>query len=281
MVLSFVLLLLQPVLAYEVDNFTGRSALVRDSIPVLDQKVNSILDRAARDSRLESPGFCSFAVLRQEILRWIRPDPTGILELWLEFTDSIERTPVGVRNSVYREVSFFESPIMRVFGIGRSFKLSGQVIGTDKIGHFFMQGLDFYDQVRQGTPIEKVLDTEHGEDGLWGLGTSGVKSWADIAADYQGYRFWSRLVEGSRPYFRCNEEGEWERDASFTWAEYVNPAWDEALNCSEMHVGIRKRVDLELHHLGLTCPVDPGACEALNRLEFADYLVSPVCRSKR
>jgi hypothetical protein len=275
------ILLLQPTQAYEVDNFTGRSALVRDSIGVLNEKVNAILDRAARDSRLESPGYCSVAVLRQEILRWIRPDPTGILELWLEFTDSIERTPVGVRNSIYREVSFFDSPIMRLFGIGRSFKLSGQVIGTDKIGHFFMQGLNFYDRVRDGTPLENMLATEHGEDGLWGLGTSGVKSWADIAADYQGYRFWSRLVEGPRPYFRCTEEGDWVRESIFTWAEYVNPAWDEALNCSDMNPGIRTRVDLELKSLGLTCPVDPGACEVLNRLDYAVYLVSPVCRSKR
>jgi len=281
MLLGLILIFTQTTPAYEVDNFTGRAALMRDSLPELDLKVGVILDRAARDSNLETPGDCRVALLRQEVLRWIRPDPTGILELWLEFTDSIEKTPVGVRNSVYRNISFFDSPIMRMFGIGRSFKLNGQIIGTDKIGHFFMQGLDFYDQVRSGTPIETVLATEHGEDGLWGLGTSGVKSWADIAADYQGYRFWSRLVEGPHPYYRCTDAGEWVREAVFTWADYVNPAWDEALNCSEMKVGIRLKVDQELRNLGMSCPVEPGICEELLRLEFADHLVSPVCRTKQ
>ena len=281
MLFALILLFVHPVPAYEVDNFTGRAGLVRDSLPVLDHEIGRILERAAREANLESPGHCSVAVLRQEILRWIRPDPTGILELWLEFTDSIERTPVGVRTSVYRNISFFDSPIMKVFGIGRSFKLGGQVIGTDKIGHFFMQGLDFYDRVRDGASIETVLATEHGEDGLWGLGTSGVKSWADIAADYQGYRFWSRLVDGPHPYFRCSERGEWVRESAFTWVDYVNPGWDEALNCSEMKPGIRPGVEEELLKLGVTCPVDPMACEGLTRLEYADHLVSPVCRPKR
>jgi hypothetical protein len=280
--LAFALiLLLQSVQAYEVDNFTGRALLSQDALPVLDLKINGILERAGREASNETQGFCSVAVLRQEILRWIRPDPTGILELWIEFTDSVEKTPIGVRSSVYRDISFFDSPIMRVFGIGRSFKLGGQIIGTDKIGHFFMQGLDFYDRVRDGTPIEQVLANEHGEDGIWGLGTSGVKSWADIAANYQGFRFWSRLVAGEGRYFRCEEDGRWVREAAFTWADYVNPAWDEALNCSDMNSGIRSKVDRELQSRGVTCPVDPGVCEVLSKLEYADHLVSPVCRKRR
>lgn len=281
MVLWFFFVFLQAVQAYEVDNFSARDSLIRDALPVLDSKVNGILDRAARDSRLEAPGLCSVAVLRQEILRWIRPDPTGILELWIEFTDSVEKTPIGVRTSVYRDLSFFDSPIMKMFGIGRSFKLAGQMVGTDKIGHFFMQGLDFYDRVRGGVPLERVLESEHGEDGLWGLGTSGVKSWADIAANYQGYRFWSRLVEGPRAYFRCEEERGWVLEEVFTWSDYVNPAWDEALNCSDMKIGIQTKVEQELKRRGWACPVDPGICASLNRLEYSNYLVSPVCRTRR
>jgi hypothetical protein len=281
MVLCLFFLFFQTVQAYEVDNFSARDSLVQDALPVLDSKVNGFLDRAARDARLETPGFCSVAVLRQEILRWIRPDPTGILELWIELTDSVEKTSIGVRTSVYRGISFFDSPIMKVFGIGRSFKLAGQIVGTDKIGHFFMQGLDFYDRVRGGTPIGQVLEKEHGEDGIWGLGTSGVKSWADIAANYQGYLFWSRLVEGPHPYFRCEDGEGWVRQTVFTWADYVNPAWDEALNCSEMKSGIREKVDQELKRNGWGCPVDPGICESLRRLEYSDQLVSPSCRTRR
>jgi hypothetical protein len=267
--------------AYEVDNFSERGFLKRDALEVLDRKIETLLDRAAAGVAREDPGRCNRAILRQEILRWIRPDPTGILELWLELTEEIERTPIGVRNSVYRGISFFDSPIMRVFGIGRSFLLAGQVIGTDKIGHFFMQGLDFYDRVKEGQTLESVLAHEHGEDGLWGLGTSGIKSWADIAADYQGYRFWSRLTEGSDPYFVCDEDQGFVRKARFTWADYVNAAWDEAINCSEMKPDIREKVGVELSRQGLVCPVDPEACTGLSLLEYATYFVSPACLHSR
>jgi hypothetical protein len=268
-------------LAYEVDNFTDRDLSLRDARPILDQKVTELLDRAARVTRVEDPGGCSPVLLRQEILRWIRPDPTGIFELWLEFSDEIEKTPVGVRKSIYRNVSFLDSPILKVFGIGRSFRLAGHMIGTDKIGHFFMQGLDFYHQVRGGRPLREVLERENGEDGLWGWGTSGVKSWADIAADYAGYRFWSRLVEGTDPYFRCVEEEGWVRHASFSWADYVDASWDEAINCSEMKPGIRARVDEELTRRGWTCPMDREACSVLAQQEWAPYLLSPSCRTSR
>jgi hypothetical protein len=168
--------------------------------------VNTILKRAAKGVQKERGNECNVVFLRQEILRWIRPDPAGQLEVWLEFTDKIDRTHVGINKSIYQDVKFIDAPILRVVGIGRSMLLNGTVVGTDKVGHFFMQGLGYYDLVKAGKPLEKVLLEDHQEDGLWGLKTSGVKSYADMATNYQGYRFWTELTTGLNPYFKCDEK---------------------------------------------------------------------------
>lgn len=266
-------------LSYEVDNFTDRETLVTDSLPKLDESINKILSRAEKGVRREKGKECSVVFLRQEILRWIRPDPAGQLEIWLELTDKINRTHVGINKSIYQNVNFKEAPILKVVGIGRSMLLNGQVVGTDKVGHFFMQGLGYYDLVKGGKPLEKVLLEDHQEDGLWGTKTSGIKSYADMATNYQGYRFWSELTQGPRPYFRCDEKLGWVNERKFTWAEYVNPAWDEAINCSEMKPAIQTKVNQYLASKGLRCPLKPQDCVKIVGMEHAEFFTSPQCKA--
>ncbi len=265
--------------AYEVDNFTDRELLKTDALPTLDESVNTILTRAAKGVRKERGNECNVVFLRQEILRWIRPDPAGQLELWLESTDKVNHTHVGITESIYQDVTLLDAPILKIVGIGRSMLLNGQIVGTDKVGHFFMQGLGYYDLVhKEGKSLEKVLMEDHQEDGLWGLKTSGVKSYADMATNYQGYRFWNQLISGSNPYFRCDEKLGWVNHRTFTWADYVNPAWDEAINCSEMKPAIQSKVDRYLSSKGWKCPIQPEACVKIMSLDHAEYYVSPQCQ---
>ena len=265
--------------AYEVDNFTDREKITRDALEVMNLKVNKILSTAAKEVVKGDPGACNKAKLRQEVLRWIRPDPTGQIEVWLELTKQVDRTKVGLRKSIYQDVGFFTAPILNVVGIGRSIRLAGQIVGSDKIGHFFMQGLEFYDLVQGGKPIEKVLQENNGEDGVWGLATSGVYSYADIAADYQGYRFWSELTTGEYPYFKCEEKKGWVQNRQFSWANYVNPAWDEAINCSGMKPKIQAKVDAYLQNHGMKCPMVPTACDEVVKLDHSEFFTSPKCKS--
>ncbi len=264
-------------LAYEVDNFTDRETLKHDSLNLMDDEVNQILMKAARGVKKERGNECSIAILRQEILRWIRPDPAGLFELWSETTDKIERTHIGLKDSIYQDVTFLEVPILNVVGIARSFLLNGQVIGTDKVGHFFMQGLGYFDLVKDGKPLEKVLVEDHQEDGVWGLGTSGVKSYADMAANYQGYRFWSELTQGPNPYFRCDEKEGWVNHRKFTWANYVNVAWDEAYNCSEFRPELTQKIESNMARKGFHCPINPLKCDEIKKLDHAKYFTSPKC----
>lgn len=168
---------------------------------------------------------------------------------------------------------------MWAVGIGRSLRLAGHIVGTDKLGHFFMQGLDYFKRVdSEGASLDIVLRHEHGEDGVWGLRMTGVKSYADMAANYQGYRFWSALYRGERPYARCENGRRWVKAREFTWADYVTDAWDEAINCSEFNPRLGERVRASLARMGLNCPVDPARCAALAKQERSEYFLSPACR---
>ena len=190
--------------SYEVDNFTGRDLIEKDSLEVLNKKVNVILDRALKATNKESPDRCNKAILRQEIVRWTRPELVSLLEMWVMVTDELDRTNAGVASSIYSGVTIDESIAMWTAGIGRSFKLNGVIVGTDKLGHFFMQGLEYFKRnVEDRKSIDEILSKENGEDGAYGLLMTGVKSYGDMAANYNGYRFWRELYLGNNPYFKC------------------------------------------------------------------------------
>jgi hypothetical protein len=270
----------RPALATEVDNFSGREALTQDALAVLDAEVNRILRNAIQSSNHDAPDRCNRVQLRQEMVRWIGPDPTGIFELWATVTGSIQRTTVGFSESIYDGASLYESPAMRLVGIGRSFKLAGHVVGTDKIGHFFLQGLGYFKRVHDDhAELVHVLRDEHGEDGIWGMPFTGVKSYGDMATNFAGFRFWSNLYDGPNPYVRCEEGRRWVKLRDFSWAEYVTDGWDEAINCSEFSPTLKVAVARNLNRLGVECPVRPESCERLSRLEYSEYWLSPACRS--
>ncbi len=267
------------VFAYEVDNFTGRELPVADALSVMDERVNTILSKAARKANVDSPFRCNRVLLRSQVLRWVRPDPISFLELWATFTGEIERISVKKSESVYAGAKLSESPAIWFAGIGQSFRLDGKIVGTDKLGHFFMQGFGYFKEVEEGEDIDKVVRRDHGEDGIFGLTTSGVMSYADMAANYAGYLFWKELYSGEDPYFKCEEGKGWVQTRAFTWKDYVTDAWDEAINCSVMRPSLGQRVEMNLGKVGMTCPVSISRCSALDQIEFSDALVSPLCRA--
>jgi hypothetical protein len=94
--------------------------------------------------------------------------------------------------------------------LGYSMKVAGVDIGSDKLGHFFQQGYDYFEQiynihkVREEKPTldqESVVNSykklnELGyvyEKGKMGKSTTGVFSFADIEANIKGYQFYLDL----------------------------------------------------------------------------------------
>ncbi len=123
---------------------------------------------------------------------------------------------------------------------------------------------------------------------------SGVKSYGDMVANFEGLKFWSSLtgngLDGRQPPYLSCSHGHWFQGRFMDMAEYVNEGMDEGINCSqyqdeEMAGTIRARLrELENRNgILLTCPVVPEACQDLQTFygKYASQLLHPKCLQAR
>lgn len=103
--------------------------------------------------------------------------------------------------------------------LGPNMLVGGIPIGLDKIGHFFQQGYEFYQEsVNSGATAAQLLALgKRKEAGLHGLSTTGIYSRADVEANLAGYRFYASLAAGPWPL-------------TFSIRPHVTTAWDEESN---------------------------------------------------
>ena len=270
-----------PAVARECDNFTNRFRPVRDSLEAVDAFTNLRIDRAVISAN-KGKIACDRQRLYDKLTSKLASTPVGQVESWAGDTKDIDRLQDNQNGpeSIYNKISFFEYPLM-TFGIAHSVRINGHVIGVDKFGHFMAEGHAYYSRiVEKGGSWEKAVRWGHNtEEGYFGLSVSGVKSFGDLAANYGGAHFWLSILDGKDPYFTCRD-GKFEKIRKFTWADYVNDAWDEAINCSQFTFHVTGVVTAALLKKGMTCPVrgTEQTCADLVQLPDSQYYVSPVCR---
>lgn len=119
----------------------------------------------------------------------------------------------GVNYMIWRQTSF---PILNP-----TMKVNGICIGSDKLGHFFQQGFDYFKIARRtsgGTVAAAEEFGERTEGGGFGLTTTGVFSNADLEANRRGLRFYDDLAANA--------------SLTFDIANYINANWNEETNPS-------------------------------------------------
>lgn len=270
--------------AAETDNFTGRNteiASLRDSLPVLDEFVNEQIDRAIKQAN--EAGSCDRRTLYKTVWESLGRNPIGRTENFAETSERIQSFLVTFDRGVYAGVPTFRerrsSPtfadLFVITGwLSPTIRLNGQIIGTDKLGHFFGQGWEYFLLGNLQTALDFGHQDEAGMNGYIG---SGVYSYADLSVNLKGLSFWLGLLSGQAPYVRC-EQGGFVRGRTFSWAEYVSPAWDEALNCSKyVSKEMTEAVEGRLRSQGRSCPVAPSVCRELVEAPCSNYTVSPAC----
>lgn len=132
--------------------------------------------------------------------------------------------------------------------------VDGHYLGTDKYVHFVHMGHIYYrtytDAIKRGASeqeaVEKALDLATGanlflsENTILGGFTTGIRSNADLAANYSGFKFFRNLTEPvmlkgqTRPPMLVRDGAYWKladhvrpNSDFFTW--FVSDHWDEAL----------------------------------------------------
>ena len=300
------------IVASETDNFTTRNIEYQDSTLWLNQKMNMALDQVAAKTKscnpfeLQKVLFQSLGgVFVANIENWSKENPNALF--------------LPIENSIYSEVGQVRGTHglrkltkFKAYYTPGQFKVNNVIAGDDKLGHFLQLGYSMYYAVQKKknsrfidirSPMQKLAElivkdysfiknnkevthndivtafAQFQEDGEWGMTATLVKSYGDIAADYAGYLFWSELTSGDNPYFECLDN-HFSHVRAFNWEEYITPAWDESINCSEFHSSISESVNTQIKKRNIgACPVAPESCADLVREygSLAKSLLHPSC----
>lgn len=219
-------------LAYETDQFHNRLEPLEDSTAVLDARVNDTIADIASDWRgpRDELKFVDAVFDRVGGYHWVDK-----IERWAMKSDEVDRLSTPRRESIYEGHPFWATRVIGFFGVGPTIKLNGQLVGSDKLGHFFSQGRKFYRRYRKMENEARAAErSAYTERAIFGQMTTGVYSNADLVANFEGYRFYRSLFEdgvvaGKPAILAWNGDG-WTVQRPFTFADHVNAYWDEALN---------------------------------------------------
>lgn len=295
-------LLIPTTLAYEVDNFTNRYDPLSDSKNELNQFMNRRLNKALNRINSQQSQTC----LKKDIIKAIKneiaaePNSNNLksdLENFASTSPNIQRHVVDINKSIYSNRTLNEKIngfMLTSAGIDPSININGQYVGIDKLGHFLYEGYWYYDVYKNDptrSGLKQVLNNGlDSEKKFFGQKTTGIKSYADLSANYEGFLFWNNLYGGSDPYFSC-VNGKWNQIREFNWSDYVSAGWDEGINCSEYQSSdLKKSIKTQLVELTkknsvrknkprFQCPMSVGECFHIRAKydKLKNYLIGPDC----
>ncbi len=193
------------------------------------------------------------------------------------------------RGSIYEKLAFLTCCTSRI-------NVGGVYVGLDKVDHFFGNAGLLFEQfllLDSKIPLKERLETimqinVRQEHSLWGLKGLSPKSYADLAANWHGLRFYRELFDEVPNYIRC-EAGVFQRttNRSFHIGDYLDESWNESSNCSSF---VNER-DLNLFNqslkqAGTQCPRDPAICKNLVQKHqkdslFVKYSLNPRCSGSK
>ena len=282
-----ILFLLQSLLASEPDNFTDRptrqtASQNPNALNTLNEKTNALLE-----TTLLTTKGCDLKSLHLAIKSTLGAGEVGMigkLEIWAIESTALEKTVIPYSKSIYADAGLrTKSGGLFTMGIVPSVILGGHYVGVDKLSHFIDQGYDYFESihVRNNDPVEVILKSGlEDEKGVSGMAGNGILSYADMAANFDGYRFWREVTSGPNPYYKC-QNGKYVRTSRmFDWAQYASDAWDEAINCSIYSTAVEKVVNKALKKLGVTCPIESKICQQLASQMCGFTYLSPACLSQ-
>ncbi len=289
-------------LAYEVDNFTNRYDPLPDSKNELNQFMNARLKKVADSMNSQHTQTCLKKDITKAVKNEIAAESNSSnlksdLENFAGTSPNIQRHVVDINKSIYSNRSLNEKIkgfMLTSAGIDPSININGQYVGIDKLGHFLYEGYWYYDVYKNDptrSGLKQVLNNGlNSEKKYFGQKTTGIKSYADLSANYEGFLFWNNLYGGSDPYFSC-VNGKWNQIREFNWSDYVSAAWDEGINCSEYESSdLKKSIKTQLAELSkknsvrkikprFQCPMSVSECLHLRTKydKLKNYLIGPDC----
>ena len=251
--LTTLLLAVSQAHAYEVDQFTRRAVVPSsgDSLTLLDQEVRRLMGVAIEQAneRMRKrgdrcvPGLLEHEERLEEALERLLVGDNPVSTKFEKWVMGLPEGQVLVSTepgqSLYAGHSKYALVVLSGM-IVPEILVAGQRVGTDKIGHFVQLGYRLHRKLRRERVAAggcRALVDRSSELGYYGCKSGGfVYAYADMAANLAGIAFWERVVGlGGDSYTVCGADGRYKLNPEsnpFSFADFVNPLWDEAVNCS-------------------------------------------------
>jgi len=216
---------------------------------VLDTRMNELLDQLAEKLRDRRPrSLAEREVLLREVFqhRFLAELITPYEE-WVKHEAPVPLYKVRDKGIYGHAVDYDDVRMTWYIELSPTIQIAGVTIGIDKLGHFLAQGFSYLQLVRSlpksyshAQRMAAVRRLGHQQEyRSLGVATTGIYSFADLAANWDGLSFYlalfDRVVDGGRehaPYFERAADGRYRKVRDFHWAEWLTPDWDEVLNPS-------------------------------------------------
>lgn len=255
-------------MALETDQYVAWKQLVEgheltDSLPIFNDYINGkipgILETA--NKRKLFPYSCKDITL--ETYKSLGGQSGYKIIYWADNNTAVTRFPDDtVSNNQFYEMTIFRDNQLIRAPLARTVKMNGIYLGTDKLQHFISVGYSYYKnyikEIQRGETQQEAFNTVlklgvFTEESYLGQYSSGMFSYADLEANFQGLLFGVDLCEGDDPYLSYSEKGGWVSRKPIDMTKYLNPNWDESFNSS--YYKPAKWEDIEKILLTEYCPL--------------------------
>jgi hypothetical protein len=206
------------------------------SLKDIESDIDTHVNNEIADERktMDKPIFAPLLSLHV-MLRLGGRSPVSPIEMFIEGLPASKRnlppdSLVGTKYSGVENVNkFYELQTKGIAHVvGSAAKIHGICVGADKLGHFFDQGFDYFDVASKPGSTAAGIENlgREMEMGVFGLGTTGVFSNADLAANRAGLQFYKDLEKNPEKF-------------KFSIRNYITTQWNEQANTSfyESQVG--------------------------------------------
>jgi len=212
--------------ALETDNYLAWKKELRDSGPAINSYFNHEITHVLKTS---DPDLSCEEVTQKigEVFESHLVHDNPVENHLLSVLSSEEIFPTSlyyVEESIYRDPFRVYIPY---FGLAPNVQVNGFYFGTDKLSHFASTGRIYYEKFQKSSSLKSAISWGvRDEKTLHGYWASGVFSYADLEANYQGFLFYQDLCQGSHPYL-TKKGSRWSLQRPFKIEKYVSGLWDE------------------------------------------------------
>ena len=227
--------------ALETDQYMTWGIELKDSGDYINKYLNEKIGGALKE--LDSDLSCEKAAIESMDWNGRTTDMLSMIESDMYHSENVDRYPPlkksakgVIKESIYRDVGIFK---LKVFGV--NLMMNDVYFGVDKLGHFITVGRDYYKTYRKYrrrgksikySQIKAIKRGIFSERTYYGYLVSGVFSYADLEANFQGLEFMRTMCEGKKPLLVKNDKEEWSLSRKIDITKYVNPKWDESFYTS-------------------------------------------------